>query len=252
MSYLKDQYNGFMTSFEKAGTKNMIVIVYDVLFYVVALIGLGLIAKFAYAKLVAVKLNVPNMDVLMARSPEELDMVMGDLLNVLFTLILSLIVGLVYLLAVFSFFKGLIWKKLVHGKFTRKNYLKYLLCNFTLFLPGFIVLVIVSLTIKEKGLWIFRIIIVLTIYLVTIASYWLWKKSSLKEGYKHIWKTAIVKIHYFVVPYIVIGGCFFVIIYLTGSMITSGLGALLGFVLLLLVSYWARLYIISIIEGLNE
>jgi hypothetical protein len=201
MQYLKNQFKILEKSFKDFNIQVIFITLFDLLFYSLALLSLFLFSKFVQNKTVEIS-KIP-IDQLMTLPQDQLTVILGDLRNFLFILILGIVILVIALFLITSIFKSLIWLKIADKKLT-KNYLKkFMLTKLIWSLIWFVPILIIFFLLKKELIAPVLIIVTLLLFHFTNIFYVSFIKENKLSSIKSTFKTGL-KIHLLILPYILI------------------------------------------------
>jgi len=274
MAYLKNQIDIFKKSFKVNKKDLLTVAAYDFLLILVSYIILFFWGEFI--KTIFSKIGEFDLTKFTEATIEQI----SHLKNFYYGTIISLLILMVLLFITWSFFKGLIWNKILNKHFTFKYFKKFLLLNLAC-IP--ILLLVISLvllislpystlilslnSILNKSIASFIIFIVTYLIFIPIIVYFMFplsvtymyftKNNNIKKSLKKTFKIVIKKIHLLYFPCLMMSFMLFLI-----SIVTTPLNSLSGpvlplvsiILLILSVIYtaWARFYIVDVIAKLER
>lgn len=165
-------------------------------------------------------------------------------------IILAILFLLIFYL-IWSLFKGLIYTRMMNKRFTMKYFIKKYLLNMMWITSWLIILVGTLLIIKLEVMpYMFWILVMLMFHLTIILYIRFTEKNKIFTSIKLAFKTGIKKIHYFILPYLLIFVAFFIVsgISYLGTYLHSIISLTITIILLLLFLAWSRYYIIETVK----
>ena len=258
----------FIESFTKLDKKLYgIVVALEYCFFAVSAAVILLIGNYLN------NLNVPELDMYASEAVLEAWAVTMD--SVLTTIVWMVILLLVLLWLNFSFWRGLVWTKILKKRFSFKVFLRFCLLNlWWLIVFSIIVLVVgmiiswlvsgafmyLALTLGDVWSWVIMlpiyilVIAPIAVYVINITNI-LHIKFFTEKNYKHIigktWHT-ITKIRKLCVPYILMGivGIILVLIqaYVPIFSVATTVGIFISLILAALYCSWLKLYVVKLIK----
>ena len=248
--YSKKNYNIFINSFKKIDLKIFPIVFFDLAFY--SLVPLIAIATFKIIQNKALAINLPQN--LLQLGAENAEKLLANLRGFYFLLIAMIILMFITIIIDWSIFKGLAWSFTLKKKFNLKFLLRFFLLNLV-WLGIFITLIILfAIAFKEIALPIYMLIfLIIWIYFTNII-YTLFIKNPNIKSIKKAFKLGFTKIHYFILPYLVLI-IILLIIYAIMFLITFlpyGIGLTIMVLMLLFYLAWARFYIVEVINQFQK
>ena len=200
-TYWKNTYITFLNSFKKLDKRVIYIVFCDFLFLLLLIAGL-----FLWNANISKKIAEIPVDLLQdpeSLSPEMAEQTLSLLKAPLISVMIATIILLTFIFLIWTFFKGIIWNLVLKKKFGLKYYYKFILLNlfwFALWLiPAF--LIIISLKRKPSAIFLLLVLIFL-IYFTNILYILFTKRNLIKEALKNTFKLGFNKIHFFLLPYI--------------------------------------------------
>jgi hypothetical protein len=215
-TYFKDLYKVFTKSIKIfMDKKSFLIVFYDLLCY--SSLFLGIFAIGLLFQLIASS-NVGVISQLQqgtnALSLDQLQNVLLNAKSLLFLVILAIVIVVVYGIIILSLFKGLIWKKILNEKFSKKFFGKFILVNLIWLIPVaallFASVILMASILQDKLLlmqfvkWPINIIIYLTLYFHVLFTFNLAMTDKIKESLKNMFHFGIAKFHYLILPIVII------------------------------------------------
>jgi len=253
VSYIKEFWKTFISSFTSFNLQQLFVILADLLFFAVSFGVVYLLGTILSKK----ALKLPDMQLAMLDTSNA-QAAVGDFKQFLILFVILFIITLVFILFNWAFTRYCIWNLTIHSKLDFKKYLKFVVANLVWFLmwllpfiyavyPVF-VMVKQNLSVQKPPLFVSISIIVIMVcilhftYLYFIGFI---REHKIGKAYAFAFKTGITKIHKLLLPYLMM---FLIIVIL--SIITLPLNNLsqkvsLAVSIPLILAYlaWARLYL---------
>lgn len=243
-SYFKNSYNIFIDSFKKIDIKIFFIVFFDLAFYALAFLISITTFRTITNKAVAIDLSQDPLQAGAEKLLAELSGFYFLLIAMLFLMILIIIVN-------WSILKGLVWGLTTKRKFNFKFFLRFFLVNLV-WLGTFTILIFsIAFSFREEVLPIYMLILLLIWAYFTNIIYTLFMKNT-KKAVRKAFKLGFTKIHYFILPYLVLLLIFLIVylmMYLT-TFLPQGIGIAIIASMLLFYFAWARFYIVNIIESL--
>jgi hypothetical protein len=245
-NYFKNSFGDLKSSLKF--NKNILISgIYDLIFWAFVLIG----ATFAGGKIrkEAASLKVVNFENLLEVGLNELN---SNLMVIksFFLLMLGIILAYsIFLLFSYSFFKGLIWCKLLNKKFNKKYFFKYVLLNLIYFSPLIIIVFYVNL--KQIlpfiwGMFFLGILILLGIHFSAILSYNFTLENNIKKTFSNSFRKGI-KLHKYIIFYFIVIGIYWILRRILPF--TQGKELISSLILLIIYFMWVRNYFIKVLRG---
>lgn len=245
--YFKNNYNLFINSFKRIDLRIFFIAFFDLVFYF--LVFLISITTFSIIQKKAFTISLPQN--IVELGAENLEKMLVAVRAFYFLLIIMLILMFLMIIIDYSIFKGLAWGFTIKRKFNFKYFLRFFLLNL-IWLSIFIVLAFLfSIIFNEIAFLIYLFILLLVwIYFTNIIYTLFVKKEDIKSILK-AFKLGFTKIHYFILPYIILGIILLIIFFIMNLVIFLPYGIGLTIIILLLLFYlaWARFYIVEIVES---
>jgi len=161
---------------------------YDLGFYAFATLILGMLAVFLRNKIEPL-VNKIDYSAFFSDNLEAINQGLGSLKVILVYLILFILISIIALIILFTFFKGIIWIKLLNKKFSKIFFRKYLFLNFIYLIPALIIILFVFF--KYKNNYLTMAIALPIVYFHTFLSYFLTESNKIKDSFKQASKKAI-------------------------------------------------------------
>lgn len=248
-NYFNESFDLFLNSFKKINIDFIYVLVYDLLFYLIT--GLVFFIWFIllnnqYSRLLGI--DLANMFALGITYAERSVAIMkGFFLFV----ILSAIILTIFIILNLSLFKGLIWSRICREKFTIKFFIKFLLLNAIWIIIWLIAAVIIAVGVKVNIAQYLIILLAIVFVYFTIFLYMFFTKNKKLKAIKDAFKFGITKVHYFVLPYILVILVFILIsqLYWLYRFLPYKIGMIVTSLILLGFLAWFRLYIYSVFSA---
>ena len=170
----------------------------------------------------------------------------------------GLIVFVAYLVLVFflSLFKGLIWSQILKQKFDRAFFRKFVQLNYILWMAGLLALILLLRLIKMETLVIYLSIGMALFFYILLNTYSLFdKKESVWKILKNGLRTSAIRIHRFIVPYLIIFAVGLLVYWIVSMLIrylppVPFLAVTVGALFLLAVMVWVRFYIYENVKNM--
>ncbi|MBI2134532.1 hypothetical protein HYU09_00945 [Candidatus Woesearchaeota archaeon] len=248
-NFIKQNYVLFINSFKKINLKFFLILAFDILFYFIFM----QIGNF-FIKIIEKKAaNVDLTQNLLGLNQQAAAGLLGSVRGFFFFLIFSAILFLLLMVINWSIFKGLIWTITANKKFNFNFLKKFFLLNLVWLPFWFLLIFLFAVIINPATAPILMIITVITAFYFTNILYPLFLRDNKLRKIKEAFKLGIKKIHYFIVPYAVIGVLFY-IISKAYSLIAAniGLNPNVFFGILLVFIAWARYYFVEIVGSLSK
>lgn len=232
----------FVSSMKKVNLNIILIVILDALFYLLS--GYLLVLWFQRIQTKMTAFNLPT-DVV-SLGYERAQQLVSDVKSFYYLIIFSIILVLIAIIFMASILKGIIWAKTTNTKISFALISKFLGLNLIWMSFWFIVVFLTSWLVQPASAPIFMMMaIILGIYF----SNTLYTLFMQKQGFESIFsaiKLNITRIHLFLLPYIIIGLLFFIIIRLGNFLKFSYSTILLGLILLV-YSAIVRYYVSALV-----
>ena len=210
-SFLKWNYNIFISSLKKINLNIILLIILDALFYFTSGFLVIIWLKRIQAKITS--FNLPND--ITPLGLERVQQLVSDARAFYFLVILSFILIILAIIFLASILKGIIWAKTTKTRISFNFISKFLLLNLIWMGFWFALIFLVSFLVEpasySKSI---IVIIVLGLYFTNTLYTIFMKRQKLKAIFSAV-KLNIAKIHLFILPYTAIALVFFAIIKLS-------------------------------------
>ncbi|MBL7055696.1 hypothetical protein ISS07_02165 [Candidatus Woesearchaeota archaeon] len=243
---LKHSYSLFLDSFKDIDKKFPLVILYDFLFYFVLVQAGNLMLLFLQKK--ASSINLTND--FLALDPAQATSMLSSLKGFLFFVVLAMVLFVLFNTINASLFKGLVWStssKKSYNKETFKNFLKINI----VWIPSWVILVFLwNVIMTQQAATIAGVItLLLALHLTGIINVSILRKS--KTPLKDAFSLGIKKLHFFLIPYLVVS-IFFFIFFKLHSLIAASLHLYFNILILLVFLAWTRYFIVRIVDSIRK
>jgi len=247
-SFIKQNYDIFINSFKKINLKFFLILAFDILFYFILMQTGNFFLKIIEKKAA----NVDLAQNLLGLDQQAASGLLTSLRGFFFFLIISAILFLVLVAINWSVFKGLIWTATANKKFNFKFFKKFLLLNLIWLPSWFLLIFLFAVIINPETSPIFMMIILGMAFYFTNILYPLFLKENKLRKIKEAFKLGIKKIHYFIVPYAIIGILLYAISKGYSLIVLSvNLNPNVFFGILLIFIAWLRYYFVEIVYSLS-
>jgi hypothetical protein len=219
--------------------------IYDALFYFLLIMGFLVFGIILVSK----GNNLAGVDYAGITSGDLIKMnhSYNLLVGFFITMVSAIVVYLVYVTLIFSFFKGKIWLDLFGKKGNWKHYLKFFIFNL-IFLGIFFSIFVYF--VLEKKIFAAYSFVVVGIHFIYIFSYFF---TKLEKTGKAIGKTFFYcwRIDKVILPYLVIGICFYLVyngLFFISSYMTKSWYLLISMIILLFVATLSKIYLKNLFD----
>ncbi|MDP6548181.1 MAG: hypothetical protein QF917_04465 [Candidatus Woesearchaeota archaeon] len=247
ISFIKQNYSNFINSLGNINLKIFIILILDILFYY-TLMQTG---RFLITQIQKKSTNIDLSQNLLELSQQNAAQLLSSLRGFFFFIIISLILFVIAVIINWSIIKGIIWNLTGNNKPSLKFMKKFLLLNF-IWLPIWtVIFLLIAFGIKQEAAPIFMIIaFILAIYLTNIL-YPLFLADNKITNIKKSLRLGFKKIHYFIIPYIIII-VFFLILSKIYSIATLGININpnVSYALIIIYIAWVRYYMIEVVDSI--
>jgi hypothetical protein len=253
VSYIKEFWKTFISSFTSFNLQQLFVILADLLFFAVSFGVIYLIGIILSKK----ALKLPDMQLAMLDTANA-QAATGDFKQFLILFVVLLVITLVFILFNWAFTRYCIWNLTIHGKFVFKKFLRFVAANllwFLMWLLPFIyaiypvfVMVKQNLSVQKPPLFVtisLLIIVICVLHFTYLYFIGFIRKQKIGKAFAYAFKTGVTKIHKLLLPYLML---FLILVII--SVITLPLNNLsqkvsLAVAIPLILAYlaWVRLYI---------
>lgn len=249
----------FVKSFKDLDKRLIHTVMFDALFYLV-LFGILILTFTSLSwNFEAVREAIPTLTNVMGDieggvMTEDVTQKLTEL-NTLFFIaiartILILLVIFVVSLLVGTFFKGLIWARILHKKFDIHFYKRFALFNILWIIPWAVIIVVLLFAIRSTiVLWYILGIIIVFLHFTSVIYVLFEKEHKFSRILKDTFILGVEKIYYFIIPYLLIVLLFSVLVYILRlfSFLPWQIHAIFFILVLLIYFAWVRIYISNII-----
>ena len=198
--YLKNNIKMYVNSFKNINL--LLVLLLNVLFVFLTIVVARLIGFFSEGWME--KLNNLDLESVVLQSEAQLRSVVSTLRGFYLFVVFAVLLFILFFIVNWSFFQGLIWNILLKKKFNFRYFLKFLLLNTIWFLLWVVVLSVILFGGRmEFFIILFSILILLFLHFSFILCVLFTKENRFSQIKKAI-KLGILRIHYFILPYVVI------------------------------------------------
>ncbi|MDD5192715.1 MAG: hypothetical protein PHH54_02950 [Candidatus Nanoarchaeia archaeon] len=232
--------------FLKINKKVLLTFLYDLVGYIIIILGFYFLAIFIRKKIASLT-NTVDYSSFFSNNIELINQNFASLKLILFLLLLFIFLFSIFALIIHTLFKGLIWLKLRDKKFSWKFFRKYLLLNLIYLVPLAIILLFVFLQLKSNLLLV--IILLIGLHFHVLLSYSLTDENKIRSSFKFAFKQGF-KIKYFIIPYLIILTGLFILAYILGSLPFYSLKTLVNFFVFVFYFAISRNYINSILYNI--
>lgn len=241
-NFLEWNNNILISSIKKINFNIILIIILDALFYLLS--GYLLILWFQRIQANMAAFNLPTDVVSLGYGRAQ--QLVSEVKSFYYLIIFSFILVCIAIIFIASILKGIIWAKTTNTKISFALISKFLGLNLIWMSFWFFVVFLISWLVQPASAPIFMMLTTILGIYFTNTLYTIFMQ---KQGFKSIFsavKLNIVKIHLFLLPYIIIGLLFFIIIRLGNFLKFSYSTILLGAVLLV-YSAVVRYYLFTLV-----
>ena len=157
------------------------------------------------------KVNNIDLSRVSFQTEEKLTSIAASLRNFVLVALLIALLFVILIIIAWSLFQGMIYSLLGKKKFNLKFFEKFLLLNLIWFIPWLLLLGILLIGSKTASLLVVSITALLLFLHFSLILYPLFTKENKLKTIKTAIRLGITKIHYFIVPYILIAITFMII-----------------------------------------
>lgn len=235
-----------VNSFKKINLNILLIAILDALFYFLS--GYLVIFWLQRIKAKIAAFNLPP-DII-SLGPERARQLVSGIREFYFLIILSFMLLLIAIIFLASILKGIIWAKTANAKINFRLISKFLALNLIWMGFWFVLVILISYLVEPAFAPSFMIAAIVLGFYFTNTLYTLFmKKHELKSIIKAV-RLNIMKIHLFLLPYLLIAVLFYFIVKL-GFLNFRYSQILLGFILLIysaIVRYYASALVLAVEE----
>ena len=237
----------FVSSMKKINISIILILVLDALFYFLSGYLIIFWLQRIQAKMAAFNLPTDVVSLGYARAQQ----LVGEEKSFYYLIIFSVILVLIAVIFLASILKGIIWAKTTNTKISFALISKFLGLNLIWMSFWFLVVFLISWLVQPASAPIFMVIaIILGIYFTNTLYTLFMKEQSFKSILSAV-KLNIVKIHLFLLPYLIIILLSFIILRLSNLLKFSYSTVLLGLIILVYTSI-VRYYISTLVLKIAE
>lgn len=247
ISFIKQNYSNFINSLGNINLKIFFIVILDVLFYYIFMQA----GRFLITQIQKKSTNIDLTQNLLELSQQNAAQLLSSLKEFFFFIIILLILFVIAVIINWSIIKGIIWNFTKHKKPSLKFMKKFLLLNF-IWLPIWILIfLLIAFGIKQSAAPIFMIIaFMLAVYFTNIL-YPLFlannKISSIKESFRLGFK----KIHYFIIPYIIIIALFLILSKIYSiAVLGINISPYVSYTFIIIYIAWIRYYMVEVVNSI--
>ena len=211
-SFLNWNYKILTLSLKKINLNILLIIILDFLFYILS----GYFVIFWIAR-ISEKISSFNLPAdLTAIGLERAQQLSRETQSFYYLLVFSFIVLLIAIIFLASILKGAIWAKITNAKINLRLTSKFLGLNLIWIGFWFVLVFLISWIVEIKYAFAFMAVAVLTSVYLTNILYTLFMRNPSFSSIKSSIKLIITKLHFFLLPYILIFMGFYLIIFISG------------------------------------
>jgi hypothetical protein len=218
----------------------------DLIFYASILAIILILATWIRGKISSLT-NTLDLPALFSNNIDLINQNLDSLTKILVLLILFIVISIILIIITYTFFKGLIWAKLLNKKFSWKSFRKYFYLNLIYLIPA--IIIILTIFFKYENAFLTIIISLLFLHFHFLLSYYISNTNKIILSFKQAFKKGI-KINKFIYPYLIISAGFLVLSFILGkiSYFYFSIRPMVHLVIYILYSAVSRNYIKNIIQ----
>ncbi len=212
MNYLKDNIRMYLNSFKRMNKSFLLILTLNALFVMLTLAVFKVISLFSKGWMD--KINKIDLSGITLQTEAQLQSTISALKGFVVFVIFAAVLFILLFTIIWSLTQGTIWNLLLKNKFTLKYFERFLLLNLIWFLPWLIMLFLILFGSKLTSLTAISYIFIALFLHFSFILYVLFAKENKLKQIKNALKLGIIKIHKFVLPYLIILITFIVILQL--------------------------------------
>ena len=241
-SFLKWNYNLFISSLKKINLSIILIMILDVLFYLFS--GFLIIFWLQRIQSKIASFNLPSD--IVASGYENIQQLIYEAKIFLFLIIFSLIILLIAIIFFASILKGIIWAKTTNTRISFVLISKFLALNLIWMSFWFVLIFLISFFVQANVVYTFMITVIIISFYFTNTLYSIFVKEQKFKSIISAIKLNITKIQLFLLPYAVISLIFFIIVKL-GSLLKFNYSYILVGLLIIIYIAVVRYYISTLV-----
>lgn len=251
MEKIVAEFKIFFANFQ-LGKKFFKLSAYDLIFYILLFIIIMVFYKVIGAKYVEMQqlLNIVQ------QGPSQMQGYAGQIKTLLYSAFFILGLLFLTLLGHYSLFKGFIWAKIYDKPFTMKNFWYFCLVNVILVI--FIILIMFLFTLAKSQylttVLLSVVIPLLTIYLAIVFHPVAAISENLKTMFKQSFKIIFTKIHYYILPLLLLGITGIIInMFLNSLVFLKGIASSIVYLIFYVMFFtFAKLYLSKVLTLVEQ
>ena len=251
-NYFKNSWNLFVKSFKDFDTRAIFIVLYDLIFFSIIYLSFIIFSKYIQNK--SLKINIPLTEEIMQLPQTEISQISSQLNNFLWFIFIGIVLVALIIFIAACTFKGLIWLKITHKKFTIDFIKKFVLLNLIWTLIWIIPIIIIALVLKKDLLAPFLVIIAPLIMHFTNILHIFFIHTKKLSSIKRAFKIGIKKIYLFILPYILMLIIFLIISqsYWLYNFMPGNIPFIIAIFVLLVYFAWFRIYLYTIVKDIEK
>lgn len=259
LSYLNYEWDNLKNSFISYKKKSLMTIIYDIFFYLIVIISstlYGLYLQFRTSKINLIDIQQTIQD------PSQSAQVLGLLKRFLFFDMIGcfILLSIIIFLAVATI-KPLIWAEITNNKLNKKDIIRFwgtralwsliLIPAYIIAVPLFAILIVAVKSNSSVTVLIVSSILLVSFLFFTntkIIMYIIYTKTKSLKSIFEAFKIGFKKIHYFIIPYLVILASFIAFTNLTRIFffVPEQIQSYISAVLIIIYISWFRFYVYEV------
>jgi hypothetical protein len=255
ISYLKKSLHAFLRSFQP-GMRFLYVILIDILFYGLVIIGSVfwsnlLIEKFAIVKNApAMLLKIESID------PAVLSSETARIQGAFTAMIAYVIIGVILLFILYSLAKGAIWTLIFKKKHSVAFYLRFAAASL-MFAVSFILLALAAYYLVQEDKFVFIFVFIMlpiSVYLLFMLHIMVTFTGRIWAGIRDAFAFGVGKLHLFILPFAILSILLFLIILLLSAVsqyLPDRLYAAIALLTFILFSSWSKFYLAEMVHAVR-
>lgn len=194
------------------------------------------------------KLDKVDLSNIVSQSEAQLQSTISTLRGFVLFAVIAAFLLTILLIIVWSFCQGMIYNILMKKKFTFRYFEKFILLNIVWFIPWILLAVVILFGVKGEYFILPAFMLILLFLHFSFILYPLYAKENRMKQIKESIKIGIVKLHHFIIPYIIALIEFILISQLNLLKISL---AVIGFVYILFFS-WLQNYMKDVVSSISK
>ncbi len=245
------EFKIFFANFQ-LGTKFFKLCAYDLVFYILLFIIIMVFYKVIGAKYV----EMQQLLSIAQQGPSQMQGYASQIKTLLYSAFFIIGLLLLALLGHYSLFKGFIWAKIYDRQFTMKNFWYFCLVNVILVI--FVILLMFVFTLAKSQyittVLLSLVIPLLTIYLAIILHPLAVTSENLKIMFKRSLNVIFTKIHYYIIPLLLLGITGFIInMFLNSLVFLKGITSSIVYLVVYVMFFtFAKIYLSKILTLVEQ